>query len=399
MNDFELGPQVGQGAFGKVFKARRISTNQEIAIKIVTCKSPEGVDLALSELWTLSELSNNENILKFTDAYLEFNGSFEILRHGDEKSNKYRRLVECVLKGEFPSRHLMNYKLWFLIEYCNGGDLNNYILKNTKNTEHNYIITKQLIQGLQFLHKHDVVHRDLKPDNILVQIKKEMPIIKIADFGLSRVLSTGSRCSSACGSDFFMAPEVWHGPTSVRGYQGKAADVWSAALCCWSIVDRVVFIDGKTKEKLLGIYYRSQGNVVPLGEAQLDPKTYNDFDLGELLSSFKKEPSGWAGNEKIFRTLIYDALNKDPSKRPCATKFLQVLNVAAVAERKRRNAQISSSSEVDKHKSRKTDSLRNYARGVGRTRRPLTDVIPVVNTSPAEFLFSFGLQGNRKRRT
>ena len=72
---------------------------------------------------------------------------------------------------------------------------------------------------LQQNFQHDVVHRDLKPDNILVQIKKDKPIIKIADFGLSRVLSTGSRCSSACGSDFFMAPEVWHGPTSVRGYQ------------------------------------------------------------------------------------------------------------------------------------------------------------------------------------
>ena len=115
MNDFELGPLVGQGAFGKVFKARKISTNQEVAIKvknpkesfkpkkpktffqIVTCKSPEGVDLALSELWTLSELSTNENILKFTDAYLEFNGAFEVLRHGDEKSSKYRRLVEVII--------------------------------------------------------------------------------------------------------------------------------------------------------------------------------------------------------------------------------------------------------------------------------------------------------------
>ena len=46
----------------------------------------------------------------------------------------------------------------------------------------------------------------------------------------------------------------------------------------------------------------------------------------------------------------------------------------------------------------KPDSLRNYARGVGRTRRPLTDVIPVVNTQPAEFLFSFGLDQGRKRK-
>ena len=175
-----------------------------------------------------------------------------------------------------------------------------------------------------------MVHRDLKPDNILVQVdphrKSSAPMIKIADFGLSRVLSaSSSRCSSACGSDFFMAPEVWQGPRLVRGYQvilffffyfslknqiksklfrykkedclflrfskviilklgfwdalgslyleiyesrdnwifqltnkfkGKAADVWSLALCCLSIVDRIFFTDHKTKERLLGVYYR-----------------------------------------------------------------------------------------------------------------------------------------------
>ena len=63
------------------------------------------------------------------------------------------------------------------------------------------------------------MHRDLKPENVLVSLLEDnSPIVKIADFGLSRVLtSTGSRCSSACGSDFFMAPEVWHGPQ--KGYQ------------------------------------------------------------------------------------------------------------------------------------------------------------------------------------
>ena len=114
----------------------------------------------------------------------------------------------------------------------------------------------------------------------------------------------------------------------------------------------------------LRLFYISH-NMYRINGFQLDPKTYSDFNLGELISSFKKEPSGWAGNEKLFRTLIYDALNKDPSKRysttshrgwlgfqsswyvskynlfsrPSATQFLQHLNSAAVAERKRRNAQ------------------------------------------------------------
>jgi len=344
MNDFEIGAQVGQGAFGKVFKARRVSTNQLVAVKIVTCKSPEGVDLALSELWTLSELTNHKNILKFSDAYLEHKGNFEVLRHGDEKSHNYRSLVECVLKGEFPSRHLMNYKLWFVVEFCNGGDLNAFVTKNINNHKFNAIITKQLVKGLQFLHQHDVVHRDLKPDNILVQVdphrKSTAPMIKIADFGLSRVLSaSSSRCSSACGSDFFMAPEVWQGPRLVRGYQGKAADVWSLALCCLSIVDRIFFTDQKTKERLLGVYYRPKPKeTIPVGEAQLDSKLYSDFSLASLVTSFKSTEgdAAWTGDDTLFRDLIQAALSKEASKRPTATEFLERLELASKVKRKRK---------------------------------------------------------------
>ena len=47
----------------------------------------------------------------------------------------------------------MNYKLWFVVEFCNGGDLNAFIAKNINNHKFNAIITKQLVKGLQFLHQ------------------------------------------------------------------------------------------------------------------------------------------------------------------------------------------------------------------------------------------------------
>lgn len=58
-----------------------------------------------------------------------------------------------MLKGEFPSRHLMSYKLWFLVEFCNGGDLNAFVTKNINNHKFDGAITKQLVRGLQFLHQ------------------------------------------------------------------------------------------------------------------------------------------------------------------------------------------------------------------------------------------------------
>jgi len=156
----------------------------------------------------------------------------------------------------------------------------------------------------------------------------------------------------------------------------------------------VIFIDGKTREKLLGIYYKKNKNssVVPIGEAQLDPKTHTEFDLNELIDSFKRVPNGWTGNDLEFRTLLLRSLHREPSKRPTASEFLRILTSAEKcpeSSRKRKaqneikncnNLDGTNLSGISKKKTRKPElkpeSLRNYARGVGRTRRPLTDVIP-----------------------
>lgn len=377
MNDFILLEQVGQGAFGRVFKAKHKLTKELSAAKIVTCSAPEGVDLALSEMWALSQLTSHPNVIKFNGAYLETNGQFELLKHGDKKSSRYRRLVECCLKGEFLdlSNARENTRLWFMTEFCSAGDLNRYIIEaqekktKTQNTETNAQISLQLLEGLKFLHQHDVVHRDLKPENVLVSLLEDnSPIVKIADFGLSRVLtSTGSRCSSACGSDFFMAPEVWHGPQ--KGYQGKNADVWSISACLWAIVDRVYFKDSKTSKKLLGVYFREKpkSEAIPLGEAQLN----HPVDLVSYLYNFKKtsksgENIGWSGDDKKFRNIIAAALHKDSSKRPSVNSLLEELSgsLPVAVENRKRGAPKSLSL-----------SLRKYALGT-RKRRPLTDVIP-----------------------
>lgn len=143
----------------------------------MTCSAPEGVDLALSEMWALSQLTSHPNVIKFNGAYLETNGQFELLKHGDKKSSRYRRLVEvsshifylfhikykykCCLKGEFLnlSNARENTRLWFMTEFCSAGDLNRYIIEaqekktKTQNTETNAQISLQLLEGLKFLHQ------------------------------------------------------------------------------------------------------------------------------------------------------------------------------------------------------------------------------------------------------
>lgn len=110
-------------------------------------------------------------------------------------------LVESVLKGRVvdedsktqmrnPSRskrRLMSteevprrcFAFWLVMEYCDGGDLNQYILSRPPDAECNHAVLEQLSSAITFLHGCGVVHRDIKPDNVLVRLTKAGPVMKV----------------------------------------------------------------------------------------------------------------------------------------------------------------------------------------------------------------------------
>ncbi len=87
------------------------------------------------------------------------------------------------------------------------GDLLNYIRKRTKLPEQiTKIIFKQIIEGLDYIHKNNIVHRDIKLDNILIDLTNT---IKICDFGVSRRLLPGDIMHEHCGTPAYIAPEIF----------------------------------------------------------------------------------------------------------------------------------------------------------------------------------------------
>lgn len=166
------------------------------------------------------------------------------------------------------------------MEFCEGGDLNQFILSRQPDSQTNNSFMLQLTSALAFLHENNIVHRDLKPDNILISERSGTPVLKVADFGLSKVcagLSDGGMgsnsegkninkfwLSSACGSDFFMAPEVWEGHYTAK------ADIFALGIVIWAMLERITFIDAESKRELLGIYVRQGAEIVPVGEALLE---------------------------------------------------------------------------------------------------------------------------------
>jgi serine/threonine-protein kinase ULK/ATG1 len=127
-----------------------------------------------------------------------------------------------------------------VLEYCSGGDLAGYINRHGKVPEavakH---FMRQLALGLQVLQEKHFIHRDLKPQNLLLSSKEVTPLLKIGDFGFARSLTPESMAETFCGSPLYMAPEIIRN----QKYDAKA-DLWSAGAILFQLVTGKPPFDG-----------------------------------------------------------------------------------------------------------------------------------------------------------
>ncbi|NP_001008627.1 serine/threonine kinase 35, like [Danio rerio] len=327
---YSLLREVGRGSYGVVYEAIARKSGAKVAVKKLRCDAPENVELALAEFWALTSLEKrHENVVQLEECVLQKNGMAQKMSHGNKRSKQYLRLVETSLKGErvlsCPDEPCY---LWFVMEFCEGGDLNQFILSRQPDPHTNASFMMQLSSAVAFLHQNNIVHRDLKPDNILISESSGAPVLKVADFGLSKVcagLSAGVRdaeegldknrngvvninkfwLSSACGSDFYMAPEVWEGHYTAK------ADIFALGIIIWAMIERITFIDAESKRELLGTYVRQGSDIVPVGEALLEnPKM--------VLSIPQRRRSHMS---EALRKLLKDMLAVNPQDRPDALEL------------------------------------------------------------------------------
>ncbi|XP_076870817.1 serine/threonine kinase 35, like [Brachyhypopomus gauderio] len=329
---YSLVREIGRGSYGVVYEAVARRSGAMVAVKKLRCDAPENVELALAEFWALASLEKrHENVVQLEECVLQRNGMAQKMSHGNKRSKQYLRLVETSLKGE---RVLSGVEepcyLWFVMEFCEGGDLNQFILSRRPDPCTNASFMLQLSGAVAFLHQNNIVHRDLKPDNILISERSGAPVLKVADFGLSKVcagLGVGLGAgrdqrdpeernrssvninkfwlSSACGSDFYMAPEVWEGHYTAK------ADIFALGIIIWAMLERITFIDAESKRELLGTYIRQGADIVPVGEALLEnPKM--------VLNIPQKRRSQMSD---ALRKLLQDMLAVNPQDRPDAIEL------------------------------------------------------------------------------
>ncbi|KAL4529998.1 hypothetical protein Ndes2437B_g08473 [Nannochloris sp. 'desiccata'] len=200
IGDWLVDPQpLGQGSFAVVWKATHRATSCPAAIKEINLtKLNSRLRQSLeSEISVLSRISH-QNVVQL----------YEVLEtHG---------------------------KMFLIMEYCSGGDLSQYFKSKGKISEKDIrYLMQDLAAGLREMWTHHLVHRDLKPQNLLLATPATTtdtatntlpppPTLKIADFGFARALGPHLMAETLCGSPLYMAPEI----LLSQKYDAKA-DLWS----------------------------------------------------------------------------------------------------------------------------------------------------------------------------
>ncbi|KAI0074595.1 other/ULK/ULK protein kinase [Panus rudis PR-1116 ss-1] len=235
LEDEELKPYVitgdlGKGSFATVYRGINETTGAEVAIK------------------TVNRSSLTEKLLH------NLQGEIEIL-----KSLSHRHITR-LLDIVYAERNI-----YLIIEYCSGGDLANYLKKRGRVEGLEYIpsegaaptyypnprtgglhetvvrsFLRQLARALKFMRDKNLIHRDIKPQNLLLKPAAPddlarghppgVPVLKVADFGFARNLPSAMLAETLCGSPLYMAPEILR----YEKYDAKA-DLWSVGAVLYEI--------------------------------------------------------------------------------------------------------------------------------------------------------------------
>jgi Serine/threonine protein kinase len=196
--------RLGEGGFGKVFKAYDTYLDRWVAIKIApVLPNLESVRLK-KEVELISKLPAHPNVARYEECYTY--SSFD---------------------GEYD---------FGILQYYEEGNLLDLLKKGNLSQEQKYNMLKQILSGLDFLHKNAIIHRDLKPQNILIVKRGNDYIPKITDFGISKKLdvnksSVFSNSIAGVGTLAYSSPEQL-GDRTIR----KNTDLWSFGIIAYQVL-------------------------------------------------------------------------------------------------------------------------------------------------------------------
>ncbi|CAH8465197.1 unnamed protein product [Schistosoma haematobium] len=194
--EYKILAPIGSGTYGDVFKVSVIAVHRErrtlVAVKVMKIDLKDDIRSICQEIHTLREC-RHPNIVQFYGSYLR------------------------------------NNKLWICMEYCGGQSMQDIYLYTRRPLEEDCIafVSRETLQGLNFMHNRGRIHRDIKGANILLTDDGH---VKVADFGVAAQLNTSiAKRTTLIGTPYWMAPEVASIESRGSGYDGKC-DIWGVGI-------------------------------------------------------------------------------------------------------------------------------------------------------------------------
>ena len=213
---YKVMQKLGDGAYGTVYLATNLMTKQKVAMK------------------KIDKVKDNE----IDD--MEIKNEIDILRKLDHPN-----IVKII---EFYSASKAYY---IITDYCSCGELYNQI-KFQYNEYQLSVLFYQVFSGLYYLHSKNIVHRDLKLENILIsemepdkKTNKKYFWIKIIDFGTAKIFEKNKNEKTVIGSSYYIAPEVLQ-----KNYNEKC-DTWSAGVILYMLIVGRAPFDGKNDDEII----------------------------------------------------------------------------------------------------------------------------------------------------
>ncbi|XP_011880255.1 PREDICTED: serine/threonine-protein kinase PLK4 [Vollenhovia emeryi] len=198
IEEYEVLNLLGKGGYGSVYRARCLRSGMEVAIKMIDKK--------------MMQVAGMMNRVKQ-----------EVTIHTRLKHPVILEVYTC-----FENAHYV----YLVLELCHNGELQRYLKAQgtkTLSEEHAAYIIKQVVQGLLYLHSHQILHRDLSLSNLLLTRSMQ---VKIADFGLATQLNKpDEKHVTMCGTPNYISPEV-----ATRSSHGPEADVWSLGCMLYTLL-------------------------------------------------------------------------------------------------------------------------------------------------------------------
>ncbi|MCO5597738.1 hypothetical protein L7F22_051819 [Adiantum nelumboides] len=268
VGDYVLMQQLGTGSFAVVWKGKHRHTGAEVAIKEI---ASDKLTRKLCE-----NLMSEINILKKTN------------------HPNIIRLYETISASN---------RIYLVLEFCAGGDLGAYINRHGKvpeTTARHFM--RQLGAGLQVLRANNLIHRDLKPQNLLLSSSDTNAVLKIADFGFARSLQPQGLAETLCGSPLYMAPEI----LLSKKYDAKA-DLWSVGTILYQLVTGQPPFTGQSPFQLLQNIQKS--TILHFPNSALHPEC---VDLCRKL--LRKDPVERLSFEEFFNhSFIAEPIRSEPT--------------------------------------------------------------------------------------